>query len=238
VLAHVPERDRPLVRRRLRSAWVLDDHDRALDQLRFLAGELERSHPGAAASLREGLEETLTVTPLGVRGTLKRTLASTNPCESMIETVRHISRNVKRWQNGDMCLRWTAAGMLEAETQFRSITATSPSSLSPSSTTSPPSARATPQPNPFRRPSRPRRPRSPRHPLEIAIHSQDRRREVPWRAGHPHLVEAARVARLPYGPQRLVAVPGVLLAAHQEHLEALVVLADAEEVDERGGRTN
>jgi putative transposase len=121
VLGHLPERDRPLVRRRLRLAWALDDHDRALDQLRVLASELDRSHPGAAASLREGLEETLTVTRLGVRGRLKRTLASTNPCESMIETVRRISRNVKRWQSGDMCLRWTAAGMLEAEAQFRRI---------------------------------------------------------------------------------------------------------------------
>jgi putative transposase len=121
VLGHLPERDRPLVRRRLRMAWSLDDHDRALDQLRVLASELDRSHPGAAASLREGIEETLTVTRLGVRGQLKRTLASTNPCESMIETVRRISRNVKRWHNGDMCLRWTAAGMLEAETQFRRI---------------------------------------------------------------------------------------------------------------------
>jgi transposase-like protein len=118
VLAHLPERDRPPVRRRLRAAWALDDHDRALEQLRSLADELARSHPGAAASLREGMEETLTATRLGVRGRLKRTLASTNPCESMIETVRRISRNVKRWQSGDMCLRWTAAGMLEAETQF------------------------------------------------------------------------------------------------------------------------
>ncbi len=121
VLGHLPERDRPPVRRRLRMAWALDDHDRALDQLRVLASELDRSHPGAAASLREGLEETLTVTRLGVRGRLKRTLASTNPCESMIETVRRISRNVKRWQSGDMCLRWTAAGMLEAQAQFRRI---------------------------------------------------------------------------------------------------------------------
>ena len=75
----------------------------------------------AAASLREGLEETLTVTRLGVRGRLKRTLASTNPCESMIECVRRSARNVKRWQSGDMALRWTAAGMLEAERQFRRI---------------------------------------------------------------------------------------------------------------------
>jgi putative transposase len=121
VLGHLPERDQPLVRRRLRAAWALDDHDRALDQLRALGEELVRTHPGAAASLREGMQETLTVTRLGVRGRLKRTLGSTNPCESMIETVRRISRNVKRWQNGDMCLRWTAAGMLEAENQFRRI---------------------------------------------------------------------------------------------------------------------
>jgi putative transposase len=121
VLGHLPERDRPLVRRRLRAAWALDDHERALDQLHQLAAELTRSHPGAAASLREGIEETLTVTRLSMRGRLKRTLASTNPCESMIDTVRRVSRNVKRWQNGDMCLRWTAAGMLEAERQFRRI---------------------------------------------------------------------------------------------------------------------
>jgi putative transposase len=109
------------VRRRLRAAWALDDHNRALDQLRVLADELARSHPGAAASLREGMEETLTVTRLGVRGRLKRTLASTNPCESMIDTVRRVARNVKHWQSGEMCLRWTAAGMLEAERQFRKI---------------------------------------------------------------------------------------------------------------------
>ena len=101
--------------------WALDDHGRALGQLKQLAGERERSHPGAAASLREGLEETLTLTRLGIRGNLKKTLASTNPCESMIECVRRSSRNVKHWQSGEMCLRWTAAGMLEAERQFRRI---------------------------------------------------------------------------------------------------------------------
>ena len=67
------------------------------------------------------MEETLTVARLGVKGRLKRTLQSTNPCESMLETVRHTGRNVKRWQSGDMCLRWTAAGMLEAERQFRRV---------------------------------------------------------------------------------------------------------------------
>jgi len=121
VLDHLPERDRPLVKRRLRQAWADTDHDSALARLEVLAAELDRSHPGAAGSLREGLPETLTLTRLGIRGSLKRTLESTNPCESMIECVRRSSRNVKRWQSGDMALRWTAAGMLEAERQFRRI---------------------------------------------------------------------------------------------------------------------
>ncbi|MEJ7791118.1 MAG: transposase [Gaiellaceae bacterium] len=121
VLDHLPERDRPALRRRLRQAWALDDPDRALARLQALAAELERSHPGAAASLREGVAETLTLSRLGITGSLKRTLASTNPCESMIECVRRTSRNVKRWQSGEMALRWTAAGMLEAERQFRRV---------------------------------------------------------------------------------------------------------------------
>jgi transposase-like protein len=121
VLDHLPERDRPAVKRRLRAAWKLDDHAAALGRLQALADELARSHPGAAASLREGMAETLTVTRLQIRGALKRTLESTNPCESMIECVRRTSRNVKRWQSGDMALRWTAAGMLEAEQQFRKV---------------------------------------------------------------------------------------------------------------------
>jgi putative transposase len=133
VLDHLPERDRPPVKRRLQQAWALDDPDRALARLQALAAELERTYPGAAASLREGIAETLTLTQLGISGSLRRTLASTNPCESMIECVRRTSRNVKRWQAGEMALRWTAAGMLEAERQFRrsSATATSPSSPPP-----------------------------------------------------------------------------------------------------------
>jgi transposase-like protein len=121
VLDHLPERDRQSVKARLRRAWQEIDHDRALEQLTGLALELDRARPGAAASLREGLEETLTVTRLGITGELKLTLQSTNPCESMISTVRVIHRDVKHWSSGDMCLRWTAAGMLEAETRFRKI---------------------------------------------------------------------------------------------------------------------
>jgi len=121
VLDHLPERDRPAVKRRLRAAWKQADHVAAVDRLEALAGELARSHPGAAASLREGLAETVTLQRLGVHEQLWRTLSSTNPIESMIGIVRRTSRNVKHWQNGDMCLRPTAAGMLEAERQFRKI---------------------------------------------------------------------------------------------------------------------
>ena len=85
MLDHLPERDRAGVRRRLRQAWDDSDHDRALGRLEQLADELAHTHPGAAASLREGMAETLTLTRLGITGPLTRTLASTNPIESMIE---------------------------------------------------------------------------------------------------------------------------------------------------------
>jgi transposase-like protein len=121
VLDHLPEPDRPIVKRRLRAAWAMRTHSAALRKLTLLADELAHTHPGASSSLREGLEETLTAVRLGARGHLRRTLMSTNPCESMIECIRRSSGNVKRWQNGDMAMRWTAAGMLEAERNFRHI---------------------------------------------------------------------------------------------------------------------
>lgn len=121
VVRHLAERDRPPVLHRMRRAWAETDHERAREQLIRLAEELQHTHPGAAGSLREGLDETLTVTRLQIKGKLKRTLESTNPCESMIDTVRTTQRNVKRWSSGEMGLRWTAAGMLEAEKQFRKV---------------------------------------------------------------------------------------------------------------------
>jgi transposase-like protein len=121
VLEHLPERDRALVKRRLRQAWKPSDYRTALGRLTELARELDGTHPGAAASLREGLEETLTLTRLGISGRLNETLCSTNCCESMISIVRTTQRNVKRWRDGEMALRWTAAGMLEAERKFRRV---------------------------------------------------------------------------------------------------------------------
>ena len=83
--------------------------------------DLDRTHPGAAASLREGMAETLTVLRLGIPPTLARTLRSTNAVESMISTCRTHAGNVKRGRDGQMALRWCAAGMVEAGKQFRRV---------------------------------------------------------------------------------------------------------------------
>jgi putative transposase len=117
----LPERDRDQVRARMRAAWSLTDPELARERLELLASELDRTWPDAAGSLREGMHDTLTLMRLGITGKLATTLCSTNPCESMIEIVRYTQRNVKRWQDGDMRKRWTAAGMLVAEQQFRRI---------------------------------------------------------------------------------------------------------------------
>jgi len=117
----LPERDRDQMRARIRAAWSLTDPELAKQRLALLASELDHTWPDAAGSLREGLEDTLTLMRLGIDGQLAKTLSSTNPCESMIEIVRSTQRNVKRWQDGDMRKRWTAAGMLVAEQQFRRI---------------------------------------------------------------------------------------------------------------------
>ncbi len=115
----LPERDRPQILARIRGAWSLTNPLLAEERLELLASELDRTWPDAAASLREGMDDTLTLMRLGIDGQLSKTLCSTNPCESMIEIVRYTQRNVKRWQDGDMRKRWTAAGMLVAEQQFR-----------------------------------------------------------------------------------------------------------------------
>src|SRR3954462_6577383 len=117
----LPERDRDQVRARMRAAWSLTVPELAEQRLQLLAAELERTWPDGAAALREGMAETLTLMRLGITGQLAKTLRSTNPCESMLEIVRYTQRNVKRWRDGDMRRRWTAAGMLVAEQQFRRI---------------------------------------------------------------------------------------------------------------------
>jgi putative transposase len=117
----LPERLGGPVERRMRVAYHAASALDAEAQLLALAHELDKTHPGAAASLREGLAETLTVLRLGVPPTLARTLRSTNTIESMIEICREHAGNVKRWQDGTMALRWCAAGMVEASKQFRRV---------------------------------------------------------------------------------------------------------------------
>lgn len=109
------------VARKMRAAYHHPDPLQAQATLEALARSLDKAHPGAAGSLREGLAETLTVARLGVPPTLARTLRSTNAIESMIEICRDHSSNVKRWRDGQMALRWCAAGMGEAAKQFRRV---------------------------------------------------------------------------------------------------------------------
>jgi transposase-like protein len=117
----LPEKLRSVVASRMRQAYQADSTLAAEAQLCALAAELDKTHPGAAASLREGMTETLTVLRLGVPPTLARTLRSTNAVESMISICRDHASNVKRWRDGQMALRWCAAGMVEAGKQFRRV---------------------------------------------------------------------------------------------------------------------
>jgi putative transposase len=121
VTDRLPDALASTVARRMRAAYRNPDPLVAQADLEALARELHRSHPGAAASLREGLAETLTIGRLGVPPTLARTLRSTNTIESMIEICRDHALNVKRWRDGQMVLRWIAAGMGEAAKQFRRV---------------------------------------------------------------------------------------------------------------------
>ena len=117
----LPERLRAAVRSAMNQAYATRETKRARRLLESLARRLEHQHPGAAAALREGLEETLTVMRLGLPENLERVLSSTNLIENLFGRVREIGRRVKRWQNGTMVLRWTAAGVLEAERGFRKL---------------------------------------------------------------------------------------------------------------------
>ena len=121
VIEHLPEHVHASVRRAINDAWSSRDPALALKQLERLACSLEREHPGAAGSLREGLEETLTVQRLGIDGALYLTLRSTNPIENLNGAVAHHTRNVKRWRNGHMVLRWVGAALLQATAGFRRL---------------------------------------------------------------------------------------------------------------------
>jgi len=120
--ALVPKGRQAYVRAALRRAYQAASAVAARRQLRALATWLERNgHADAGASVREGLEETLTVLKLGLPPTLRRFFATTNCIENLIGTLRHVTRNIKRWRDGDMRRRWIALGLLRATERFRRI---------------------------------------------------------------------------------------------------------------------
>ncbi len=123
ILDRLPKGLHAPVRKALRQAWELKDTAKAEQLLRNLAQRLEHEAPGVSGSILEGLDEILTVSRLGLPDDLRRSLACTNIIENMMGTIRRVSRNVKRWRNAEMALRWTAAGMLEAKKGFRRINA-------------------------------------------------------------------------------------------------------------------
>jgi transposase-like protein len=121
VADHLPDKEKAWVDAKLVKAFNHPDPDIGLKNARHLAGLLDKTHPGAGNSLREGLEQMFTVSRLGIDGRLAKTLITSNPVESMISIARTTNRNVTRWRDGHMVLRWTAAGMLNAERSFRRI---------------------------------------------------------------------------------------------------------------------
>ena len=121
ILEHLPEAQRPWVTAILRRAYTHTNVKTAKRLLQDLARRLDTAYPSAAASVREGLDETLTVLGLGLSERLQRSLATTNAIESLLSRTRHLKRNVKRWRGGTMVLRWVAAAVLEAAKGFRRV---------------------------------------------------------------------------------------------------------------------
>jgi len=123
IMDRLPKELHAPTRRALRQAWELDDADKAERLIRNLARRLDQERPGVAASILEGLDEILTVVRLRLPIELRRSLACTNIAENMMGTIRRVTRNVKRWRNGKMALRWVAAAMVEASKGFRKLKA-------------------------------------------------------------------------------------------------------------------
>jgi transposase-like protein len=121
VREHLPQKHWDELSRQLYAAYHETDYDEALRRLKTTARWLERLNPDAAASLREGMEETLTVVRLGIPELLRRTLATTNPIESAFSVAQNVTRRVKCWREGDMRQRWCVAGLMRAESKFRRV---------------------------------------------------------------------------------------------------------------------
>jgi putative transposase len=130
ILDHLPPTRKAYVSRMLTEVWRSDCATRARRRLKTLLQWLESNgENGAAGSLREGMEETLTVAKLDLPGALRTFLVTTNAIENLIGTSRRISRKVKRWRSGEMIVRWTAIGLAQAEKNFRRVSWLPPSAI-------------------------------------------------------------------------------------------------------------
>jgi putative transposase len=123
IAERLPKEAHATVRKALRQAWEMEDAARAEPRIRNLARRLDKEWPGIAATILEGIDEILCVVRLGLPKDLRRSLACTNIIENRNGTIRQVTRNVKRWRDGSMALRWTAAGMMEAKKGFRRLMA-------------------------------------------------------------------------------------------------------------------
>ncbi len=123
IAERLPKEAHARVRKALRQAWEMEDAARAEQLIRNLARRLDKEWPGIAATILEGIDEILCVVRLGLPKDLRRSLACTNIIENMNGTIRQVTRNVKRWRDASMALRWTAAGMMEAKKGFRRLMA-------------------------------------------------------------------------------------------------------------------
>ena len=121
ILEHLPEAQRPWVKAVRTRAYTNSHVKTAKRLLQDLARRVDTDYPSAATSVREGLDETLTVLGVGLSERLQRSLATTNAIESLLSRTRHVQRPVKRWRGGTMVLRWVAAGVLEAAKGFRRV---------------------------------------------------------------------------------------------------------------------
>jgi transposase-like protein len=121
VLDHLPKKHQHAIDARTSAAYKMADYDEARKSLQLTVKYLEKLNPSAAASLKEGLEETLTIHKFGITGLLRKTLSTTNPIESCFSVTKTITGRVKRWRGDEMVQRWAVASLLRAEKKFKRV---------------------------------------------------------------------------------------------------------------------
>jgi Transposase and inactivated derivatives len=121
VKGHLPLKHQSTIDARIKAAYNMSSYEEAKESLSLTVKYLDKINPSAANSLREGLEETLTIHKLGIAGLLRKTLSTTNPIESCFSVTRTVTLRVKRWREGDMRRRWAVAALLRAEKKFKRI---------------------------------------------------------------------------------------------------------------------